>query len=122
VGTLVLQLVDSLVGGLSEGSSLSNGLLAVSTADTDTVDNVSLLGLVSETASLVGAGRTGSAVDHVERTVLPATDTEQEAKDIALLLLLKLLDVLKGTHSVRLLVKIRLFAAENSRFVRAVIL
>jgi len=52
---LVLELVDTLVGRLSVGGTLRDGLLSVSTADTDTVDNVALLGLVSETTSLVGA-------------------------------------------------------------------
>ena len=40
-------------------------LLAVTAADTDTVDNVALLGLVAKTASLVGAGGAGCAVDDV---------------------------------------------------------
>jgi hypothetical protein len=40
--------------------------LATTTSHTDTVDNVSLLGLVSETAGLVRAGRTGCAVDDIE--------------------------------------------------------
>jgi hypothetical protein len=95
---LVLELVDTLVGGLSVGGTLGDGLLAVSTADTDTVDNVALLGLVTETASLVGARRARRTVDHVQGTVLPAADTEQEAEDVRLLLLRDLFDVLEGSH------------------------
>lgn len=87
---LVLELVDTLVGGLAcihtishlpisrhfqygdrtIGGTLGSRALAATTANTDTVDNVSLLGLVSETTSLVGAGRTGSAVDHIKLTEL----------------------------------------------------
>jgi hypothetical protein len=45
---------------------LGRGPLAASTADADAVDNVALLGLVSETASLVGAGRTAGTVDDLQ--------------------------------------------------------
>lgn len=64
-GSLVLQLVDSLVRGLTIGGTLWNRLLATSTSDTDTVDNVSLLGLISETASLIGTRWAGSTVDDI---------------------------------------------------------
>lgn len=70
--SLRLEVVDTLVDGLAEGSTLGDGLLAVTPADTDTVDNVSLLGLVPETAGLVGARGAGCAVDDVQLTVLPA--------------------------------------------------
>jgi len=86
--TLVLQLVNTLVGGLAIGSTLWNRSLATSTADTDTVDDITLLGLVTQTASLVRARRTGSTVDDVQLSKLPAADTEKEAQDIRLLLLL----------------------------------
>lgn len=52
--------------------TLGDGLFAVTTADTDTVDNISLLGLVTQTASLVGARWAGSTVNHVELAVFPA--------------------------------------------------
>jgi hypothetical protein len=84
-GALVLELVDTLVGGLAcaKGSALVNFLLllmdlltvsgtlggralATTTADTGAVDNVSLLGLVTQTASLVGTAGAGGAVDDVQ--------------------------------------------------------
>jgi len=71
-GPLGLELVDTLVDGLAVGGTLGGGTLPVSSADTDTVDNVSLLGLVSETAGLVRAGRAGGAVDDIQLAVLPA--------------------------------------------------
>lgn len=83
---------------LSVGGTLGSRLLASSTADTDTVDHVTLLSLVPETAGLVGARRTRSTVDDIERAEFPAADTEKEAEDVALLLLLDFLDVLKSTH------------------------
>lgn len=45
---------------------LGNGPLATSTANTDTVDNVALLGLVTETAGLVGTRRAAGTVDNLE--------------------------------------------------------
>ena len=99
-GTLVLELVDSVSTGLAEGGTLGNRLLATTTADADTVDDVSLLGLVSQTTGLIGARRAGSAVDDVQLAVLPAANTQQEAHDIRLLLLGQLLEILVGSHIV----------------------
>lgn len=45
--TLELEVVNTLADGFTVGSTLGDGFLAVTTSDTDTVDNVSLLGLVS---------------------------------------------------------------------------
>jgi len=68
--TLVLQLVHTLVGGLAIGGALGDRPLATTTADTHAVDNVALLGLVSETASLVGAAGPRGTVDDVQLTEL----------------------------------------------------
>lgn len=64
--TLVLELVDTLVGGLAVGGTLRSRALAATAADTDTVDDVALLGLVTKTASLVRAGGARSTVDGVQ--------------------------------------------------------
>jgi hypothetical protein len=45
---------------------LGRGPLATSTADTDAVYNVALLGLVSQAASLVGAGGAAGAVNNLQ--------------------------------------------------------
>jgi hypothetical protein len=92
---LVLQLVDTLVGRLAcvleeigsvvrsiapcaialhrgiwvvltVSGTLGGGPLAATTADTHAVDNIALLGLVAEAASLVGAAGPRSAVDDVQ--------------------------------------------------------
>lgn len=68
--TLVLELVDTLVGGLAVGGALGSRALPATTADTDTVDDVTLLGLVTETAGLVGARGARSTVDGVQLTEL----------------------------------------------------
>ena len=65
-GTLVLELVDTVVGGLAVGGTLGDRALAATAADTDTVDDVTLLGLVTETASLVGTRGARSTVDGVQ--------------------------------------------------------
>mgnify|MGYP004700982797 FL=1 len=100
VAALVLELVDTLVGRLTVGGTLVSLALATTTADTDSVDDVALLGLVTQTASLVGAGRTAGTVDSGQLTVLPAADTENVTQDIALLVAAKLLEVFVGTHCV----------------------
>jgi hypothetical protein len=70
--------------------TLVNGFLAATTSDADPVDDETLLRLVSETSSLVGTGRAGSAVDHIQLPVLPAADPKKESKNIGLLLALQL--------------------------------
>lgn len=65
-GALVLELVDTLVGGLAVGSTLGGRALATTAANANTVDNVALLGLVTETAGLVGARGAGGAVNDVQ--------------------------------------------------------
>ena len=45
---------------------LGSGPLATTAADTDAVDNVTLLGLVPETAGLVGTRGTAGAVDDLQ--------------------------------------------------------
>lgn len=54
----------------TEGGTLGDGLLAASTADAGTVDNVALLGLVTEAASLVGTRGTRGAVDDIQLSEL----------------------------------------------------
>lgn len=96
-----LKVVHTLVNGLTVRSTLMSMLLAVATAHANTVNHVALLGLVTQTASLVGARRARGAVDNVQLAVLPAAHTQEEAEDVALLLLVELLEVLVGTHLVR---------------------
>lgn len=56
----------------SERQTLRNGLFAVTPPDTDTIDEIALLGFVAETTGLVGTGGTGSTMDNVQLAVLPA--------------------------------------------------
>jgi hypothetical protein len=54
----------------TESGTLGNRLLAATTANTHAVDDISLLGFVSEAARLVRSRWARSAVDNVELTEL----------------------------------------------------
>jgi len=95
---LGLEVVDTLANGLAVGSTLRDVLLAVTPPHANTVDDIALLGLVAQAASFVGTRRARSAVNDVQLAVLPAADAEEEAKDIRLLLLVELTDILVRTH------------------------
>lgn len=56
--------------GRTVGGTLGNGPLAATAADAHAVDDVALLGLVTETAGLVGARGARGTVDNVELTKL----------------------------------------------------
>lgn len=96
--TLVLQVVDTLPDGLAVGSTLRHRLLAVTTTDTNAVDDKALLGLVAKAARLVGARWAGGTVDDVQLAVFPATNAQQKTEDIRLLLLVQFPNVLVRTH------------------------
>ena len=102
LGLLLLDSTGAL--GLTIGTSLGDWPLASTTPHGNTVDDKSLLGLVSKSASLVGPGGTRSTV-HLdinglvspvkrqcketnlgELTVLPTSDPEEIPHHIALLL------------------------------------
>jgi hypothetical protein len=68
---LVLEVVDTLVDGLTEGSTLGGGSLTVTTTNADTVDDITLLGLVAETTSLIRAGGAGSTVNDIQLSKNP---------------------------------------------------
>jgi len=52
------------------GGTLGDGLLAATTADAHTVDDIALLGLVSQAAGLVGAAGPRGTMDDVQLTKL----------------------------------------------------
>lgn len=68
-----LELVDTLVLGLSVYNASRVDSLAASSANGNTKDGVSLLGLVSELVGLVGTGRTSHLGDLLGLTVLPCS-------------------------------------------------
>jgi hypothetical protein len=68
-----LELVDTLVLGLTEDNALLVGSLAAASADGDAQDGVALLGLVAQLVRLVRAGRAGDLADLLGLTVLPGS-------------------------------------------------
>ena len=76
-------------------SDLVHGTLAATTANTGTITDTALLGLVPQASSLIRAGRPVQPDNTGKLAILPAAHAEEEAEHIALLLLPKLLDVLR---------------------------
>lgn len=55
-------------------------LLAVTATDSYTIYNESLLGFIAQPAGFVGAGWSGSAVDYIQLTILPAPVSRLESR------------------------------------------
>lgn len=89
---------DTGGGGFSVADTLGHLALTRSTLDTDTVNQETLFGFVTKTASFVRSAGSASPVDGRELTILPSPDTRQKSHDIALLLLPEFFKILVGTH------------------------
>ena len=96
--TLELELVDTLMLGLTEHHTTVVLALASSATDSGTDNNEALLGLVSETVSLLWTRGTVASQDIGTLTVFPSTDTHQESEGIRLLVAPKLFHILVSTH------------------------
>ena len=94
----LLQLADTHVSWLSVDASLGDVSLTATSADTGSVDDESLLSLVSELACLLWSGWTAALVDGSELSKLPGTHSKHEADKVGLLLSPKLLEVFVGSH------------------------
>ena len=71
VRSVGLELVDTLVNGLSVDNTLGDGSLAATSSDSDSVNHVALLGLVAELSGLIGAAGSVALVNDGELSVLP---------------------------------------------------
>lgn len=91
-------MVHTLSNGFTESCTLLDGLLPVSPSDAHTVDQVTLLGLVSESPGLIGPGRPGRPVNDGQLSVFPASDSRDELEDVRLLLGVQLGEIFVGTH------------------------
>lgn len=96
--SLVLELRNTHVSGLTVGSTLGHRSLSATSSHSDSVDNVSLLGLVTKLSSLVRSRRSGSSVDSMELSVFPASNSQKESNDVGLLVSGDFFQVLVGTH------------------------
>ena len=95
-GLLLLDSTRSF--GLAIRTTFGHWPFAASTTHGNAVDDESLLVLVAQTPGLVGTGGPGGTMDLGQLPVLPATDTEQVAHDIALLFAVQLRHVLVRAH------------------------
>jgi hypothetical protein len=93
-----LQAGNTMTSGLTVGSTLGDLLFASSSPDTDSVDNVSLLGTVSKTMCLVRTCGLCCTNNGGELSIFPATKTEQETESVRLLLSVKDLEVFVSTY------------------------
>lgn len=95
---LELEVVDTLVLGLTPDHTAVVLALPAAAADGAADDDVALLGLVAEAVGLVGAGGTADLGDAVALAVLPGADAEEEAERVALLVPPQLFHVLVAAH------------------------
>merc|ERR1719378_1801215 len=98
--TLEFYLVDTLTFWFTISCSLGDRLLAPTTSKAHTVDDVTLFCSVAESSCFVRTSGSRSAMDGSEMTQLPASDTEEETKEITLFLLVEFLEVFVCTHRV----------------------
>jgi len=95
---LEFDVVDTLVLRLTENHAAVVGALPPSTAHATPHNDVSLLGLVSESMGLVGTSGTMDAGDLGALAVLPCANSEEEAEGVTLLVTPQLLHVFVATH------------------------
>ena len=81
-GALELEVVHTLTDGFTEGGTLLDRFLPVTTTNTDPINHKALFGLVAQTPGLVRSRWTRSPVDDVQLTILPASDPEEETKNV----------------------------------------
>ena len=89
-----LQLVITMIDRFVIGRTLGNRVFEATTAHTNPVCDITLLGLVSQPTLFIRPGGVGGPMELRDLAVLPAAHHEKEAHHIGLLLPPKLLDVL----------------------------
>lgn len=92
---------DTGILWLTVVDTLGNSLLSVTSLHSDSVHNVTLLGLVTESVSLIWSRWLACSVDSWELSVFPCSKSENESHDIRLLLIPELLKVLVCSHKSR---------------------
>merc|ERR1719503_31058 len=95
---VMLDFGHTLIFGLSVHNALGHTLLTATTLDTNTVNAIALLCLVSEMTGFVRASWAGGTVNGRQLTVLPSADTRQEPQCVCLFLAPELFKVFVGPH------------------------
>lgn len=95
---LVLKTGNSDRLKLTANDSLWSWSLSVTSSDLDSVDDVTLLGLVSDSSGLLNSRGSGDSVDGSKLSVLPGSHSLDELHDSGLFLLPKFLKILVSSH------------------------
>ena len=98
VRSVWLELVDTLVDWLTVDNTLGNWSLSSSSSNSDSVDHISLLGLVSELSGLIDSAWSGGSVDDWQLSVFPCSHSEDESENIRLLLSPEFFKILVCSH------------------------
>ncbi len=101
------QLVDTLVLGLTVNNTFVVRSLATTSANSNTVDDIALLGFVTQFVGLVGSSGASNTLNLLCLAVLPSSNTEQKAQNITLLLSPDLLKVFVSSHCVEFIALIK---------------
>ena len=75
--------------GFAISSPLWDRAFSASSADSDAVDHVALFCFVAKTTGFVGTGWACCTVDNIKLTIFPASNTEEETKDVRLFVLVQ---------------------------------
>jgi len=93
-----LQLVDTLILGLSVNLSLEHLLSSTTSSNLDSIDNKPLFGSVSQPSGLLGSRGSRTSVNCIQLSILPAPDSKKEGHHVRLLLAPDFLHVLVRSH------------------------
>ena len=99
VSTGSLELADGTgVSGLTIDTTLGSILLTSTSADANAIDDITLLGLVSNTPCFLRARGACAVVNDGKLAVFPGADSHDESADIALLLSPEFFEVFVCSH------------------------
>lgn len=90
--------MNTMMDRLAIGHNLRTWVFAATTVHTNPVNDITLLGLVSQPVHFISPGGAGGAEEHRELANTPAAHPEKKPHYIGLLLPPQLLDVLVSTH------------------------
>lgn len=93
-----LQLIDTNRGWLSSDDTLGDWSLPATSSNSDSVDDIAVFGLESQSSGFVGSGRLVGPVDDWQLSVLPSPDSENEVHSVGLFLPPEFFEILVGSH------------------------
>lgn len=91
-------MVNTDGSGLSADNTLWHWSLSSSSSDSNSVDNITILGLVAESSGFVGPGGVVDSSNDGKLSVFPSSDSHDESHEIRLLLSPEFFEILVGSH------------------------